>query len=204
MKRLPTEESGFTLPEVLVAMLMLLTVLFALYSIFDTSLRVFSFGNDKTEATENARLGLERMEREIRAAYPDDKTDSESPDETLLDTWTEDEIAFGNDLDGNREIECPNDDDACETIGYEVYTPSESETDALGRANSPGMVNQAAVEYVEDLDFTYYDGSGNTLTPGSADEADVAAVGIGLEIEIPGDPPRTQELSTRVGLRNRN
>jgi len=33
-----------------------------LYSIFDEP-RVFSFGNDKTEAVENARLGLERMER---------------------------------------------------------------------------------------------------------------------------------------------
>ena len=48
--RVAKEESGFTLPEVLVAMVMMLTVMFALYSIFDMSLRVFSFGNDKVEA----------------------------------------------------------------------------------------------------------------------------------------------------------
>ncbi len=186
-------------------MVMMLTVMFALYSIFDMSLRVFSFGNDKTEATENARIGLAKMEREIRAAYPYDKADPASPDETLLDTWMEDEIVFGNALNGDRTIECQSDGSAeCETIGYEVYTPDESDTDALGRSNSPAMINQAAVEYVEDLSFTYYDENGDTLTPGSADETDVVAVGISLEIKVPGDPPRTQELSTRVSLRNRS
>ena len=44
------EEGGFTLPELMVTMVMMLTVLFALYSIFDMSLRVFSFGSDKVEA----------------------------------------------------------------------------------------------------------------------------------------------------------
>ena len=57
-KRLLREESGFTLPEVLV--MLMLTVMFTLYSIFDTGIRVFSFGNDKTEAVENARLAWRR------------------------------------------------------------------------------------------------------------------------------------------------
>jgi type II secretory pathway component PulJ len=68
------EEDEFTLSEVLVAMtMMIIMVLFALYSILDMSVRVFSFGNDKVEATANARLGLEKMAREIRSAYPYDK-----------------------------------------------------------------------------------------------------------------------------------
>ena len=37
-------------------MLIMIAVMFALYSIFDMSLRVFRFGNDKVEAVENARL----------------------------------------------------------------------------------------------------------------------------------------------------
>ncbi len=72
------EEGGFTLPEVLVATTLMVAVLFALYSIFDMSIRVYSFGNDKVEAVENARLGLERMEREIRAAYPYDKASGQN------------------------------------------------------------------------------------------------------------------------------
>lgn len=70
VRRLLREEDGFTLPELLVTMLMMVIVLFALYSIFDMSIRVFSFGNDKVEAVQTARQGLEKMEREIRAAYP--------------------------------------------------------------------------------------------------------------------------------------
>jgi len=78
------DESGFTLTEVLVTIMIMVVVLFALYSIFDMGLRVFAFGNDKLEAVENARLGLERMEREVRAAYPYDRTNEESDDDYLF------------------------------------------------------------------------------------------------------------------------
>ena len=53
-----------------VTTVIMIVVLFALYSIFDMSIRIFSTGNNKVEAMENARVGLEKMEREIRAAYP--------------------------------------------------------------------------------------------------------------------------------------
>jgi prepilin-type N-terminal cleavage/methylation domain-containing protein len=88
-RRFPGDESGFTLPEVLVAMTMMVTVLFALYALFDTSVRIFRYGGDELEALENARLGLERMEREIRAAYPHDGG-------VLLDIGGTDGISFQN------------------------------------------------------------------------------------------------------------
>ncbi len=115
------EEAGFTLPEMMVTIMVMLIVLFALYSIFDMSIRVFSFGNDKVEAVENARLGLEKMEREIRAAYPYDKG-AVTPDKHLFDsnTWKATEIKFGNDLDGNKKVECPNAAGDCEIISYKV------------------------------------------------------------------------------------
>jgi prepilin-type N-terminal cleavage/methylation domain-containing protein len=68
-ERLLREESGFTLAEVMVTIMLMLTVMFALYNIFDMGLRVFSFGNSKVEAVENARLGLGKMERE-RSGQP--------------------------------------------------------------------------------------------------------------------------------------
>lgn len=68
--RLLKEQDGFTLPEMLVTMVIMIVVFFALHNIFSMSIRVFSFGNDKVEAVENARLGLEKMEREIRGVYP--------------------------------------------------------------------------------------------------------------------------------------
>jgi prepilin-type N-terminal cleavage/methylation domain-containing protein len=109
------EEDGFTLPEMLVTMVMMIVVLFSLYNIFDMSIRVFRFGSDEVEAVENARLGLEKMEREIRAAYPYDQAaatpdshiffDTSNPTTAAMTTATR--ITFDNDLNGNRKIDCP-------------------------------------------------------------------------------------------------
>src|SRR5215211_7385375 len=68
-ERFSKDEGGFSLPEVLVTMMIMTVVLFALYNIFDMSLKVFSFGNNKVEAVESARAGMDKMEREIRQAY---------------------------------------------------------------------------------------------------------------------------------------
>lgn len=206
------EEGGFTLPEVLVATTLMIVVLFALYSIFDMSIRVFSFGNDKTEAVENARLGLERMEREIRAAYPYDKANGQnhlfwSPGYPATgEIPPSDRISFGNDLDGDRRIECPPPpapSSACETITYDVYRPGGAATDALGRARASAGVRQPVAGYVRDIDgdgealtFDYLDRFGDPTTS----EAKMAMVRIELEVGVNG---RAQTLSTQVALRNR-
>ena len=206
------EEGGFTLPEVLVAATMMVMVLFALYSIFDMSIRVFDFGNDKVEAAENARVGLERMEREIRAAYPYDKANGQdhllwSPGDPATGAIPpSDRISFGNDLDGDRRIECPPPpapSSACETITYDVYRPGGAATDALGRARASAGVRQPVAGYVEDVDgdgealtFEYLDRFGTPAT----NEAEVTMVRIELEIGVNG---RAQTLATQVALRNR-
>lgn len=184
------DESGFTLTEVLVTMMMMILVMFALYSIFDMSLRVFSFGNDKTEATENARLGLERMEREIRAAYPQDKT-VDPPNTTLFSIWAADQITFGNDLNGNRKV------DSDEIITYERGA------DPTTLIREKGGNAQPAVEFVDGLSFEYLDRYGAEVTSG--DEADIYMVRIRLDVEVDRGlgGPTTQTLNTDVALRNR-
>lgn len=178
-ERLLKEESGFTLAEVMVTMMMMMIVMFALYSIFDMSIRVFSFGNDKVEAVENARIGLARMEREVRAAYPNNKP---AGDTTLLFSGTDsDTIAFGLDVNGNRVVDNPS-----EVITYDL--PSGATT--LKR-NS-----QDTVEYVGGLSFEYQDRFGNIVPYTSA-----AIVKMTLTINKDG---RTQALQTDVSLRNRN
>lgn len=216
IKRLLREEGGFTLSEMLVTTMIMTTVLFALYSIFDMSIRVFSFGNDKVEAVENARLGLEKMERELRDAYPYDKAGG---DAELFAAWTPTKVTFGNELTGDRKIRCPspppNPPPRCEVISYDVYKPDEGSTYALGRANSSGGVRRPVVEYVgytsrtdTGLSFEYYarDGSRiNPSSPGSYTEADIARVRVELEVEIDRGAlgRRTQTLTTDVDLRNR-
>ena len=179
------EEGGFTLAEVLVTMMLMIVVLFALYSIFDMSIRVFSFGNDKIEATENARIGLAKMEREARAAYPRNKP----ADDTLLFAGTDtDTIVFGNDTNGNHVV------DNDEVITYQRGVSDPSTLQRVNNSNS-----QPAIEYVSDLQFEYQDAQGNDLgeTP---DLSRAKIVAIKLTVSKGG---RTQTLSTDVSLRNR-
>ena len=207
-----SEEEGFTLVEVVVTIMLMIVVLVALYSIFDMSLRTFAFSNDKVEAVENARLGMERMEREIRGAYPYDKGAS-PPDTHLFDpgTWTENQIKFGNELDGNRIIQCPNSAGQCEVISYQVYQPSGSSTYALGRANSAAGTLQPVVEHVDYLSptntglrFRYFKADSTTEVLPAANEDEIGMVRIELRIRVSNQfNDGTQILSTDVALRNR-
>lgn len=195
LRRFFREESGFTLTEVMVTMMLMLVVMFALYSIFDMSLRVFGFGNDKTEATENARLGLERMEREIRAAYPQDKA---SGNDTLFTTREPGKITFGNDRDmdpsdsGYRKV------DSDEIITYQRG----ADPTTLVRENNG--TSQPVVEFVDGLSFEYLDRNGTTV-PSAANEENVHIVRISLTTKVDRSlaDGTTQTLSTDVALRNR-
>jgi prepilin-type N-terminal cleavage/methylation domain-containing protein len=191
-------EQGLTLAEVMVVMTIMLVVMFALYGIFDATLRIFSLGSDKVEATQNARLGLERMEREIRAAYPYDAGAS-PPDGQLLATMEPTRVAFGNDGGaGDRRI-VP----ATEQISYSLSASGPPYT--LQRTVGGGTT-QAIVEGIgafEDgtpgLLFEYLEESdGNLVQAGT--EADVEMIRITL---VAGENGHRQEVSTVVALRNR-
>lgn len=193
-------QDGFTLPEMMVTIVIMVTVLLSLYSVFDTSIRVFSLGNDRVEAVENGRLGLERMARELRAAYPYDKPNGQphlfwgSANPTAGAMPTSGTVTFGNDANGNRKVD-----------------PEEQITYGLG-AGSPAVLlrnGEGMVESVRDVDgdgqaltFEYTTAAGGTPTG----EADVARVRIELEIEVQSaasDEPVRQVLTTEVALRNR-
>ena len=62
VNRAGSGEAGFTLVEVLVAATMMFAVLFALYAVFDVSVRAFGYGGDRVQAVGDARLALDRME----------------------------------------------------------------------------------------------------------------------------------------------
>lgn len=211
-------QGGFTLAEVMVAATLMIVVLFALHGIFDMSIRIFSFGDDEVEAVENARLGMERMEREIRAAYPYDNTAIPPPDDDLFKTWTPVRITFGNELTGDRRISCPapppDPPPQCEVITYDVFKPSDGTVYALGRASSSGGARRQVVRFVDyanatdtGLSFEYFTGGGaeiNPLSPGSYTESDIARVRVRLEIRVPGTrEDGSQTLTTDVDLRNR-
>ena len=184
----------------------------ALFSVFDMSLTIFSYGNNKVEAAENARVGLEKMEREIRQAHAINTATGQ-----MFDTWASTQIRFGNDLDGNGVIACPNTSSPtkCEKIGYQVYEdPAGSGNFTLGRDNSStGATNTVAnlrpvAERVQSLTFTYYDSTGDEVVPADPDgdtEEDIDRVLVSLDISVDQGlgNPATQTLTTVIDLRNR-
>ena len=187
------EERGFSLPELFTTILIMGVVFFALHSIFTMSIRVYSFGNDKVEASENARLGLERMERETRQASQYDRTDPATDYLFPPGGFAPDSITFGNDLNGNNTI-----DIATEEITYSVG------------AGPPATLLRNGVPVVEflqgeGLTFEYMDEAGNVLDP-VADEAAIHMVRIRLEVAVDRgiqEESVTQVLTTDVDLRNR-
>lgn len=226
--RILREEKGFTLPELLVTMLVMLTVFFALHSIFDMSIKVFRFGNDKTEAVENARLAMARMEREIRGAYPVNKTngqehvffDAASPLTPALPAQRS--ITFGNDLPNpsaapNRRIaDTLGATDPDEVITYRLNNGSGS-CPALSTAGTEGVctllrvengVASPVAEYVtpDGLTFAYFRSRLDPAQPGNleaataSDGTDIGAVRIRIQVNKDG---RSQTLTTDVDLRNR-
>ncbi len=214
--RVLREEGGFTLPEMLVTTVIMLVVMFALYNIFDMSIRVFTLGNDKAEAVENARLGLEKMEREIRAAYPVDRSDpakgylffsargaASDPPQAMPSAA---EITFGNELGaGDGRITCGR---PCEYITYKLVSTANSSR-ACSVANAPCTLSRvdtnnaansgdAVVEFVQPggLTFAYFESDGTA--PES--ESEISRVLVRLQVDVDG---RTQSLTTNINLRNR-
>jgi prepilin-type N-terminal cleavage/methylation domain-containing protein len=223
-ERLLKEEKGFSLPEMLVTIVIMMVVFFALYSVFDMSVRIFMFGSNKVEAVESARLGLERMEREIRAAYPV-ASDSHlffsanglatSNPPQAMPTQNGSQITFGNELgaegEGDGTIKCGA---PCEYITYKLTDDVAGSTAActvspcdLRRVNTinsadPGdpVVDNAV--FPGGLEFTYL--QSDSITPATT-ESNIAKVRVSLEIMVdPGTKTAArQRLTTEIDLRNR-
>ena len=173
------DEGGFTLTEVVVSMTMMVAVLFSLYAIFDATVRVFDLAGDELEAAESARLGMGRMEREIRAAYPHDGG-------VLLDAWEPTRIAFRN-----RPTEDPP-----QAITYSISGGSP----VYLRRN--GQRVAGPLQGADGLRFVYCESANDCSSP-VGEEGEVSLVRVTLSVRTPGDPGAPQILTTDVGLRNR-
>jgi prepilin-type N-terminal cleavage/methylation domain-containing protein len=223
-ERFLREEGGFTMIEMMITVLIMVFVLMALYSIFDMSVRVFMVGNNKTEAVGSARLGLEKMEREIRAAYP---VDASAPATDYLffnangvsppagaaapTLPTSTQITFGNELGaegaGDRKILCGT---PCEYITYKLTddasgaacTAAPCTLRRVNTANSSDT-GQRAVEDValNGLAFTYYESDGTT----AEGEGEIVKVHLSLQIAVDqgNSYEAAQRLTTEIDLRNR-
>jgi type II secretory pathway component PulJ len=205
--RLLRDERGFTLAEVSVTIIIMIIVLFALHSMFEMSLKVYSYGNNKVEATETTRVAMEKMEREIRQA----SAYNQPSDMHLFDQRTANEIRFGNDLNGSGAIQCPNSSGQCEKIGYRLNNGTLGrDSTSTGATNTLGNL-QPVAENVQSLTFTYYNKSGAVVAPGGTEATDPTAttyvdrvqVSLVVSVDQGIGKPGTQTLTSVIDLRNR-
>lgn len=225
-ERFVRDEGGFTLTEILVTIIIMTIVLFSLYSIFDMTLKVFSFGNNKVEAVESARVGMEKMEREMRQAYKFNSASSQ--DHLFFTTATPTnaatlpggspqvvtQLTFGNDLGGpgagNGTIECGS---PCEYITYKLTdnagnngcTTAAAAPCTLRRVNTANSADLGApvVENVapNGLTFTLFKSDGTN----PANESEVGMVLVELDVVVDEGIGNagSQTLTTVIDLRNR-
>jgi type IV pilus assembly protein PilW len=189
------KKPGFTLIELIIAMAVGLIVLGAVYGVFTIQNKSFKTQEQIVEMQQNTRVAMDMMTREIRMAGYDP---THNPRQAGIVSATANSINFTADLDENGVTT-----DANENITYALYTSDGIQK--LGRTTGSGSA-QPVADYIQSLNFTYYDSSGAVTTT----IADIRKVQISITaITSKPDPDyaanggyRTYTLTTQVILRN--
>ncbi|HLA26395.1 MAG TPA: prepilin-type N-terminal cleavage/methylation domain-containing protein [Syntrophales bacterium] len=162
------DNSGFTLAELLVSMMIGLLILFAVYETFTVQNRSLKTLELKAATVQNARVGLDFIVRELRMAgyNPTDTINSCQGTDTATNTpcvgitsIAGDSISFTADLNGNGDL-TPDSTNPDENIAYNVY--SSGGIMYLGRTSNGSL--QPVVMNITGLSFNYYDGSNQATT----------------------------------------
>ena len=144
--------NGFTLIEILVAMVLSIIVMAAIYSTYYSQQKSYMVQEQVAAMQQNLRAAMFYMEREIRMAGcdPTRKTDAG------ISTARANMIAFTEDIDG---------DEVLRGITYALYTDTDG-VQKLGRTVVAGQKPVAA--NIDVLNFVYLDKDGNDLADDGA------------------------------------
>ena len=169
-----TNDSGFTLVELLIAMAVGLIVLGAVYALFTVQSKHLATQEQLAELHQNARVAMEIMVREISmAGYNQTTNPATIPvprcTNALVAAGTPcvgitnaavNAISFATDLNGNGNTTAG---EANENIVYDRYHSETSPAGVYSFGRSSNNSKQPVVEYVESLDFKYYPADGEAI-----------------------------------------
>ena len=201
-----SRESGFTLVELLIYMLMFIVVSGSLYSILITNTKSYSSQENKVEMTQDLRAAMGLMVTEIRMAGcdPTDRNDvgfvNDADDRYDTDANS---VHFTMDIDASGEI-IPNSED----ISYYLDTVNDQIKRRTGDGSEPPIV----AENITGLTFNYRFEDGDTGIPGAVgdgtdDLEDIRSVQITIQSETANvdavtGARKTQTQMTWVRVRN--
>jgi len=225
-----TKDRGFTLIELMISMVVGLVVLAAAYGVFDLQNKTLTTQEKLASVYQNARIAMEMMGREISMAGYNQTSTGTTPlqrcKNALVTAGTAcagiraanaNSISFTMDVTNNAGTGSPDGDrdDPNENITYELYTPSGSDVQVLGRKSSTSASKQQVVEYVDALSFAYYKSDGTVWQSATNDLGDIRRVKITITTRAAtvdnsytdpthGDHYRRYTLTSYVFPRNLN
>jgi Tfp pilus assembly protein PilW len=206
-------ERGYSLPEALIAALVLAIVLLAIYMVYDTAQQDYARGVARADVQQSIRVALESMARELRmagyAASNIPNADCGAPP-CAVTALTSSSVTFQAEIDGDTQTN---------KVIYTFVPPTNlskpcdaSDPTTVGRLtrstqawNGTGWNPSTPTAYdvaqcVTSLTMTYYDSSGATPTPAASVRRITIAI-VGIE-NIRGFGARTYTLTSDVRLRN--
>ncbi len=145
-------ERGYTLAELLTAMAVLSLLLAGLLLTLQEGQSVYQYGAGRAEIQQNARVALDRMLRELRAA-------------TVITTSTSTDVKFTY-CDGTDPALTPCTSAMLVTVEYTLSATPSAGHPVLLRRDQTGAAGQpeALIGGVESLAITYYDANNVTTT----------------------------------------
>ena len=167
--RITSRESGFTIVELLIYMVMFVIVLGSMYSIMISNTRSYSSQENRVEMTQDVRAAMNLMVREIRMAGCDPTGAggigfvNVADVDDYFDTDA-DSIHFTMDIDADGVIA------TTEDINYYLYTPADGIQKIGRRTGGPSL--QPLAENITGLDFLYRFADGDTGIPDDTDGDD--------------------------------
>ncbi len=177
-------ERGFTLTELLVAMVLMGVVMAALYSAYAGQQRAYETTQDVTAIQQNLRSGMYFLEKDLRMAGYDPQGEG-GFGFTGITSATQDNVRFTWDSDENGLLS-----GASEYIAYQ-FDASER---TLERDPGNGSFMDVA-SHISGVTFTFYSASGVT----TSDPLAVRSVGVTMTSSRGG---HTRDLETAILCRN--
>jgi Tfp pilus assembly protein PilV len=203
IRRQVSGQGGLSLVELLVAMLIMIVILGAIYTIWFGLQRTYSFTDDDMTAQEQARAAMDEMVELIRTSRQPDPAPSAAlamvivaADDNSLVCWTD------SDRDVNHDLELVR--FRVDTTTRTLYRDDSQTGDAsFSGAHSVRLVGNWISNNETKPLFSYLSANGTVLETPVADPTQIRQVAIDLLIDIYTDrAPISHELRSVVQPRN--
>jgi hypothetical protein len=191
----------------MVSLILMSMVFFALHSVLDASVRALNVAKDHNEVASNARPAMERMEREMRAAYSADAaTCAAGATQPILSVRTASQTTFCTNGVSPSGISEP------QLVSYYNKTNASNGTVTLIRKQGAverimAVLGPTSPTPTGSVSFAYYNATNIEVNPATAAESSIYMVRITLTAKTGSSGlnqnDSMQTLTSYISLRNR-